>query len=404
MIYLDNSATTPIDPEVLDAMLPYLKEEYGNPSSMHYTLAKKAEKAVNEARKKLASLINSKPEEIIFTSCASESNNLIIKGIADYKKYYEQSGNHIITSKVEHKSVLQTCKFLNGEVYLNKEKNKRKAYISRKTESIKIDRGYEVTFLDVNGYGQVENCILENSIKDNTILTSLIWGNNEIGSLNDIKSLSKLAKDKKVLFHSDATQVLGKINIDVNEVPVDFLSFSAHKLYGPKGVGACYIRNKFKGAPNINMTALIHGGMQEDGYRAGTHAVHNIVGFGKAAEIAKRDMNDYVKKIIDLEIETKKMLLAKFSKIEFLGDPDNHIPGVIPVIIPGIINIILIKDICYEAAISSGSACSIGEPSYVIESIGKANFSNNFLRISLNKHSTNNNIQDLINTHIPLNS
>lgn len=397
MIYLDNSATTPIDPEVLDAMLPYLKEEYGNPSSMHYTLAKNAEKAVNEARENLASLINAKPEEIIFTSCASESNNLIIKGVADYKKYYEQSGNHIITSKVEHKSILQTCKFLNGEVYLNKEKNKRKTYVSSKNENIKIDRGYEVSFLDVNEYGQVNPSNFEDSIKDTTILTSFMWGNNELGSLNDIKVLSRIAKDKMILFHSDATQVLGKVDIDVNEVPIDFLSFSAHKIYGPKGVGACYIRNKIKGTPNINMTALIHGGAQEDGYRAGTHAVHNIVGFGKAAEIAKRNMNDYVKKITELEIETKKMLLAKFPNIEFLGDPDQHIPGVIPVIIPGIINQMLIQNLRDDVAISSGSACSIGEPSYVIASIEKLNYTNNFLRISINKYTSKIQINSFIN-------
>jgi cysteine desulfurase len=325
VIYLDNSATTPIDPEVLDAMMPYLKEEYGNPSSRHYTLAKNAEKAVEEAREKLAMLIKAKPSEIIFTSCASESNNFVIKGVADYKKNYEHCGNHIITSKVEHKSILQTCKFLNGEVYLNKEKNKRKTYVSKKVENIKINRGYEVTFLGVNEYGQVENKTLNEAIKENTILISLIWGNNEIGSLNDIKSLSKLTKSKNILFHSDATQVLGKIDIDVNEVPVDFLSFSAHKIYGPKGIGACYMRGKMKDVPNIDITALIHGGMQEGGYRAGTLAVHNIVGFGKAAEIANRDMKSYVKKLTKLEIETKKMLKTIFHDAQFLGDPESHI-------------------------------------------------------------------------------
>ncbi|UZQ50937.1 cysteine desulfurase family protein [Clostridium kluyveri] len=385
MIYLDNSATTPIDPEVLDAMMPYLKEEFGNPSSRHYTLAKNAEKAVEESRERLASLINSKSSEIIFTSGASESNNFVIKGVADYKKYYEHRGNHIITSKVEHKSILQTCKFLNGEVYLNKEKNKPKSYIPRKVKSINVDRGYDVTFLDVNEYGQVENNSLSEAIKDTTVLISVIWGNNEIGSLNDIKSLSSLVKERNILFHSDATQVLGKINIDVKEVPVDFLSFSAHKIYGPKGIGACYIRNKMKDVPNIDMTALIHGGLQECGYRAGTHAVHNIVGFGKAAEIAKRNMKEYIKKITDLELETRKLIKSKFPNVDFLGDPENHIPGIIPIILPGVINELLIEKLSNDVAISSGSACSIGEPSYVIEAIGKKDFSNNFIRISLNK-------------------
>lgn len=394
MIYLDNSATTPIDPEVLDAMLPYLKEEYGNPSSRHYTLAKNAEKAVEEAREKLASLINCKPDEIIFTSGASESNNLILKGVSDYKKYYENSGNHIITSKVEHKSVLQTCKFLNGEVYFNKDKNKRKSYVARKIETPKIDRGYEVTFLDVNNYGQVEENNLTEAIKDNTILVSLIWGNNEIGSLNDIKKLSTIVKEKSILFHSDATQVLGKVDIDVNQTPVDFLSFSAHKIYGPKGIGACYMRKNKNALPDL--TALIHGGEQEYGYRAGTHAVHNIVGFGKAAEIAKRDMKFYVKRLNELEIEAKKLLKAKYPNTEFLGDPENHIPGVIPVILPGIINEMLIQKLSNDVAISSGSACSIGEPSYVIDAISKSNLSNNFLRISLNKLFTLDFIIDFI--------
>ncbi|SCN25604.1 Cysteine desulfurase [Clostridium sp. N3C] len=395
MIYLDNSATTPVDPEVLDAMLPYLKEEYGNPSSRHYTLAKNAEKAVEEAREKIASLINSKHDEIIFTSGASESNNLVIKGVADYKKYYEKSANHIITSKVEHKSVLQTCKFLNGEVYINKDKNKRKSYVTRKVETPKVDRGYEVTFLDVNEYGQVEENNLMESLKDTTALVSLIWGNNEIASLNDIKKLSTIVKEKNILFHSDATQVLGKVDIDVNQVPVDFLSFSAHKIYGPKGVGACYMRKNKNALPNL--TALIHGGEQEYGYRAGTHAVHNIVGFGKAAEIAKRDMKAYVKKLRDLEAEVKKLIKAKYPNAEFLGDPEYHIPGVIPVILPGVINQMLIQKLSNDVAISSGSACSIGEPSYVIEALGKNIFPNNFIRISLNKYISLEEISSCVN-------
>lgn len=386
MIYLDNSATTPIDPEVLDAMMPYLKEEFGNPSSRHYTLAVNAERAVEEARVKLASLINSSPDEIIFTSGASESNNFIIKGVADYKKHYEQKGNHIITSKVEHKSVLQCCKFLNGEVYFNKEKNKRKSLVSKNSETTKIDRGYAVTFLDVNEYGQVETQNLLNSIKDSTILVSLMWGNNELGSLNDITALSKVAKNKKVLFHSDATQVLGKIHIDTKQVPVDFMSFSAHKLYGPKGVGACYMRKGKYSLPNI--TALIHGGAQENGYRGGTHAVHNIVGFGKAAEIAKNNMNTYIKQIIDLEEEAKKLIKVKYPDVVFVGDPNNHIPGVIGMIIPSLVNEIHIKKLSNDVAISSGSACSIGEPSYVIDAIGKGNYTNSFFRLSMSKFNS----------------
>lgn len=387
MIYLDNSATTPVDPEVLEAMLPYLKEEFGNPSSRHYTLAVNAEKAVEKARQQVADLINAKPEEIIFTSGASESNNFIIKGVADYMKYYEEKGNHIITSTVEHKSVLQTCKFLNGEVFNNiPSKSVASKFIKKKAEK-KIDRGFEVDFLSVNEYGQVNADNFKNSIKENTVLASFIYGNNEIGSLNDINTLGKIAKENKVLFHSDATQVLGKIDIDVNTLPVDFLSFSAHKLYAPKGVGAAYIRQN--GLTKYKMTSLIHGGQQEFGYRAGTHGVHNIVGFGKACEIAKRDMHQYMKRIAELEIEAKKMILAKYPGTEFLGDPVNKIPGMMGMLIPGIVNEMLIKDLANEVAISAGSACGISEPSYVISEICKSKFSSNFIRITFSKNSHN---------------
>ncbi len=389
MIYLDNSATTPVDPEVLDAMLPYLKEEYGNPSSRYYTLAVNAYNAVETAREQVASLINAEPKEIVFTGGASESNNFIIKGVADYRKYYEESGNHIITSTVEHKSVLQTCKFLNGDVFWNKsEKSVASKFLKKKSTTKKIDRGYEVSFLPVNNYAQVEQDNFKNSIKDNSILASFIWGNNEIGSLNDIEKLCAIAKEKNILFHSDATQVLGKIDIDVKKLPVDFLSMSAHKIYGPKGVGAAFIRQT--GLSDYKMTSLIHGGLQESGYRAGTSAVHNIVGFGKACEIAKRDMNEYIKNISELEIETKKMLSEKYPGVEFLGDPDNHIPGVIGMLIPGIVNDMFIKnmadnDVC---AISSGSACGIGEPSYIIQEIGVGDKSSQFIRITLNKNNS----------------
>lgn len=386
MIYLDNSATTPIDPEVLEAMLPYLKEEYGNPSSRHYTLAVNAEKAVEKAREQVANLINANPKEIIFTSGASESNNMIIKGVSDYLKFYEDKGNHIITSTVEHKSVLQTCKFLNGDVFWNNpDKTIASQFLKKKKNTKKINRGFEVSFLPVNEYGQVTDENFKNSIKENTILASFIWGNNEIGSLNNIDSLSKIAKENNILIHSDATQVLGKVPIDVKKTPVDFLSFSAHKIYGPKGVGAAFIRQE--SFNNYKMTSLIHGGQQEFGYRAGTHAVHNIVGFGKACEIAKRDMDNYIKKILNLEEETKRILKEKYPEIEFLGDSKNKIPGVIGMIIPNVINEMLIKNLANKVAISAGSACGIGEPSYVIQEIGKANCTNHFIRISLNKNS-----------------
>ena len=386
MIYLDNSSTTPIDPEVLEAMLPYLKEEFGNPSSRHYTLAVNAEKAIEKAREQVATLINAKSNEIIFTSGASEANNFIIKGVSDYMKYYAEKGNHLITSTVEHKSVLQTCKFLNGEVFDNNPTKSVASRFLKKKPTKKIDRGFEVDFLSVNEYAQVTADEFKSSIKDNTILASFIYGNNEIGSLNDINTLGTIAKEKNILFHTDATQVLGKIDIDINTLPVDFMSFSAHKLYAPKGVGAAFMRQN--GLANYKITSLIHGGQQESGYRAGTHGVHNIVGFGKACEIAKRDMTNYIDKISKLEVEAKKIILSKYPGTEFLGDPINKIPGVIGMLIPGIVNEMFIKELSDKVAISAGSACGISEPSYVISEINKSNNSSNFIRLSLNKFNT----------------
>lgn len=249
----------------------------------------------------------------------------------------------------------------------------------------KIDRGYEITFLPVNSYAQVSVDGFRNSIKDNTILASFIWGNNEVGSLNNIEELCDIAKKKNILFHSDATQVLGKINIDVKKIPIDFLSMSAHKIYGPKGVGAAFVRQN--GLSSYKMTSLIHGGLQENGYRAGTSAVHNIVGFGKACEIAKRDMEEYIKKILVKEEETKKEFAQKYPGVEFLGDPEHHIPGVIGMLIPGIVNDLFIKDMADKnvCALSSGSACGIGEPSYVIQEIGYGDRSSQFVRVTLSK-------------------
>jgi cysteine desulfurase len=386
MIYLDNNSTTPIDEEVLEAMLPYLKEEYGNPASRYYTLAVNADKAIEKAREQVASLINAEPKEIIFTSGASESNNFIIKGIGDYKKNYECSGNHIITSNVEHKSILQSCQFLEGKVYNNKSMNKAASkFLKVNLEPKVIDRGYEVTYLHVNNNSLVSIEDFKSAIKNNTILASIMWGNNETGAINDISSLSNIAKENKILFHSDATQVLSKVNIDVKKLPVDFLSFSAHKVYGPKGIGAAYLRNN--GLP-VKITSLIHGGQQEDGYRAGTSAVHNIVGFGKACEIAKKSMDESNLNLKILENEAKKILISNHPDIIFIANKCEHIPGMLSMIIPGIVNELLIKKLSDTLALSSGSACGIGEPSYVIKELKLGdNISTNFLRLSFNKFS-----------------
>lgn len=377
MIYLDNSATTKVDERVLEAMLPYLKEEYGNPSSKYYGLATRAREAVEEARYQVAKLINAKPEEIIFTSGATESNNMIIKGVADYMKYYEQKGNHIITSKVEHKATINTCKYLNGEIYSNKD-----ATFSLGSKSRKVDRGYRVTFLDVNCYGQVEGDTLQKAIDDETVLVSLIWGNNEIGTLNDIRALSSISHDKGILFHTDATQVVGKLPVDVKDINVDFLSLSGHKIFGPKGVGAAFIKSDDYGLPPI--TSLIHGGNQEEGIRGGTLAVHNIVGLGKAAELARVEFDNRSIELFKIhDYATRK--LKENSVIEIIGHPDIFIPGIINIIVHDELfnNELFIKSVGNKLAVSSGSACTAGEPSHVISGIGRSQESGNVIRISL---------------------
>ncbi|MDO5516188.1 MAG: cysteine desulfurase family protein [Clostridium sp.] len=384
MIYLDNNATTPVREEVKEAMLPYLTDEFGNPASKYYPQAIKAHEAVKEARFHVASLINASPEEIIFTAGAAEANNMIIKGVADFQKFYApQSKNHIITSTVEHESVLNTFKFLNGELYSNKDATL--AFGGNK----KVDRGYKVDFASVNEYGQVTVDTLSSLLTDDTSLVSLIWGNNEIGSLNDIETLAKLCKDKKILFHSDGTQVLGRVDVDVQKVPVDFLSFSAHKLNGPKGVGCAFLRTDDYGR-RPQLTSLIHGGEQEYGLRAGTHAVHNIVGFGKAAELAKKELNSKIEKLNSLELELKKGLLEAIPEIEFIGDPVNKVPGVLSFVINKEMfnNEVFIKKVADQIAVSAGSACTAGNPSHVLQHLVPPVNPRAFIRISLSNYST----------------
>ncbi|MEI6820557.1 MAG: cysteine desulfurase family protein [Bacteroidota bacterium] len=391
MTYLDYCATTPIAKEVYEAMIPYLTLEYGNPSSKYYKLAASAKEAVEESRLWVAKLINTQPQSIVFTSGATESTNMIIKGIADYQKLYTKKGNHIITSMVEHKATLNTCKFLNGELYSNKDSS-----FSITDKILKVDRGYEVTFLEVNKYAQVEPENLLDNIKNSTILVSLIWGNNEIGTINDILKLAEISHSKMVPIHSDATQVIAKIDVDVEKTKVDFLSFSAHKLNGPKGVGAAYIREDDFGLPPIS--SLIHGGEQENGLRAGTLAVHNIVGFGKAAEIVIRDKAKNQQHYLEIDREINS-LLKKIEGIEILGDPDNKLPGILSLIIKNedFNNERFIKKISDKYCLSSGSACTAGQPSHVLKAIGLENMTGNVLRISYGTKTSKSEIMDALN-------
>ena len=253
MIYLDNSATSPVDEEVLEAMLPYLKEEYGNPSSKYYCKAINARNAVEDARESVAKLLGAKSEEIVFTAGATESTNFIIKGYMDYRKYYGDGKNHVITSLVEHKATLNTCKYLAGELYSNNDPT-----VSLLGEKRKVDRGYEASFVGVSSDGEVLVEEIEKEIRNNTALVSIIYVNNELGTINDIRSIARMCKDREITIHSDLTQAIGKIPVDVRELGIDYASCSAHKIYGPKGIGAAFLKSDDYGIQPI--TSFMHGG------------------------------------------------------------------------------------------------------------------------------------------------
>ncbi|WP_461673168.1 cysteine desulfurase DndA [Priestia megaterium] len=344
MLYLDNSATTQVLPEVKEAMLPYLLEEFGNPSSKYYSLAQNAKEAVDTARKNAAHLLGCETDEVIFTSGATESNNFIIKGVAHY---YRGQGKHIVTSKTEHPSILETCRYLE-------------------------DNGYKVTYLDVDSFGRVSvQQILEIIQSDKPTLVSLMWGNNELGSLNLISEIAAICKEHKVFFHTDATQIVGKVTIDLSQLNgIDFLSCSAHKFHGPKGVGVAVIRKDELGLP-IQITPLLHGGGQERDIRSGTLAVHNIVGMGKAAELAYNNLTSNIEQLNLLESKLSSILTKKFGdKIRFNNDDSNKIPGVLSVQFKGINNEVLVRNLASVMAVSTGSACSSSKPSHVLQAIG----------------------------------
>ncbi len=390
MIYFDNSATSPIDGEVLEAMLPYLKEEYGNPSSKYYGKAVNARNAVEEARASVAELLGAKPEELVFTAGATESTNFIIKGYMDYRRYYGDGRNHIVTSVAEHKATLNTCKYLNGELYSNNDPT-----VSLFGDKKRVDRGYEATFVGITEYGEILPQAVEEAIRDNTAMVSVIYVNNELGTISDVGKIAELCGKYGIGIHSDITQALGKIRVDVHGLGLDYASCSAHKIYGPKGIGAAFLKSDAYGIEPI--TALLHGGEQESGFRGGTLAVHDIVGFGKAAELAVRDMdkNEALLKSLDDRLVGK---LLGIPDISLTNESKKRVPGIVSILVnkKDFHNERFIKRVSDQLAISTGSACSAGEPSYVIASLGKADKVSKVLRISINKFTTQEEIDQLV--------
>lgn len=390
MLYFDNSATSPVDPEVLDAMLPYLKEEFGNPSSKYYYQAVQAQQAIDEARENVAKLFGTKFENVVFTAGATESTNFILKGYMDYRRYYGDGRNHIITSIAEHKATLNTCKYLNGEIYSNDDPT-----ISLLGEKKRVNRGYEVSFVGVTKSGEIMADTIAAAIKANTALVSVIYVNNEVGTISDIQKISKVCHEKGITFHTDVTQALGKIPINAEKMGIDYASCSAHKIYGPKGIGAALLKSDAYGIEPI--TAFMHGGEQEFGVRGGTLAVHDIVGFGKAAELAYNHLDENISKLKMLDQIAVSELTA-IPYVRLTNSEKNRMPGIISIIVDrqNFHNERFIKQVSDELAISTGSACSAGEPSHVIDAMGLGNDVTKVLRISIGKNSSKEDVLNLV--------
>jgi len=339
-IYMDNHATTPVDPRVVEAMLPYFTNQFGNAASRNHPFGWEAEKAVETAREQIAALIHASPKEIIFTSGATESDNLAIKGVAEM---YREKGNHIITMVIEHKAVLDTCKRL--EKY-----------------------GYQVTYLPVAKDGRIDLDDLRRAITPKTILISIMYANNEIGVLQPIEEIGRIAKEHKVLFHTDATQAVGKIPFDVEKFNVDLASLSAHKMYGPKGVGALYVRRK---NPRVQVAPLIDGGGHERGMRSGTLNVPSIVGFGKACEIARAEMPAEMERMRGLRERLQNNLFSRLDEVYINGSMEHRLPNNLNISFAYVEGESLLMGI-NDIAVSSGSACTSAtlEPSYVLKALG----------------------------------
>ncbi len=339
-IYFDNHATTPVDPRVLDAMIPYFTENFGNAASRNHAYGWAAEDAVEKGRKQIASLIGATSKEIVFTSGATESNNLAIKGVAEM---YAEKGNHIITAATEHKAVLDTCKHLEK-------------------------KGCRITYLPLQGDGLIDLDMLRESITDKTILISIMYANNEIGVIQPMAEIGKIAKERGVLFHSDAVQACGKIPVNVIADGIDLLSITGHKLYGPKGVGALYVRRK---SPRVQLTAQMDGGGHERGMRSGTLNVPAIVGLGAACELAQQEMAVESVRLRGLRDRLRAKLEANLEEVYINGSMEHRLPNNLNMSFAYVEGESLLMGI-NDIAVSSGSACTSAtlEPSYVLKALG----------------------------------
>ena len=356
-VYLDHNATTPLDPRVFDAMKPYFLEKFGNASSIDHLYGNEAAIAVNHARSQLAAAIGAKNDEIVFTSGATESDNLAICGVMEK---YKDHGNHMITCVTEHEAVLETGKYL---------------------EAV----GKKITYLPVNELGRIDFDELDESITEDTVLISIMTANNEIGTIQDIKKIGSIARKHDVLFHTDAAQAVGNIPIDVDEMNIDLMSFSAHKMYGPKGVGALYVRSV---KPRVKLDGITHGGGQERGLRSGTLNVPGIVGFGKAVKIATDEMDSEYKRL--KQISQDMLNLLKEGGAQLNGDWENRLAGNINVCYPGIEGKAIINSVSDKIAISAGSACTTQsvEPSHVIMALGyDEQRAHSSIRIGMGRHT-----------------
>ncbi|AKQ55260.1 cysteine desulfurase [Bordetella hinzii] len=356
-IYLDYSATTPVDPRVVEKMIPWLYDNFGNPASRSHAFGWEAEEAVENARAEVAKLVNADPREIIWTSGATESDNLAIKGAANF---YAERGKHIVTVKTEHKAVLDTCRELERQ-------------------------GFEVTYLDVKDDGLLDLEVFKAALRPDTVLVSVMMVNNEIGVIQDVETIGEICREKGIIFHVDAAQATGKVEIDLQKLKIDLMSFSAHKTYGPKGIGALYVRRK----PRVRIEAQMHGGGHERGFRSGTLATHQIVGMGEAFRLAREEMgteNERVRMLRD-------RLLAGLSQIEEVyvnGSMEHRVPHNLNIsfnYVEGESLIMAIK----ELAVSSGSACTSAslEPSYVLRALGRNDeLAHSSIRFTLGRFTT----------------